>query len=532
MIDELHVVNIGVIEDLTVPFGTGMTVISGETGAGKTLIVDALMLLGGSRAEGSLIRSGSNHARVEARFRDGEGESIIARQVNVGEPSRAYIDHQLCRAGDLSDFSSSLFHVYGQHEAQLLFSTAAQALTLDGYCGVDYSRLIELKEKLKQTQEHLQLLGGDERARQRELFVCQSELDEIVAADLKDSNEESILKEELELLSNAVEFRESLMRVQQLLIDGNSQASAMDQLGEARRILVHSGKYASNAECVSELIGSLNDLGHDIRMEIERLDPDPDRLEHLHERLQQLARIKRRYGDTLLEVIEYREKISARIDELNSFELVASNLEKEIEAYRRDIKVVEDEILSIRREGSRRLAHGVVERLHSLAMPHAVFEVQLDHSGIGDPVIFMFSSNKGEKPGPVAKIASGGELSRLMLAIRLLSQSDVPTMIFDEVDAGIGGRTAASVGEALAELSQTKQVIVVTHLAQIASYANNQISVTKSIRNGRTVTEAKSVSGEDRVMELARMLSGQNESEKAKEHARELLANAKSRIGN
>ncbi|TAN20406.1 MAG: DNA repair protein RecN [Actinomycetota bacterium] len=532
MLDELHVLNIGVIEDLTVQLGPGMTVISGETGAGKTLIVDALVLLCGNRADGSLIRTGSSYARVEARFRERETESVLARQMSVGDSSRAYINNQLCRAVDLSEISSRLFHVYGQHEAQLLFSSSAQAATLDNYSEIDYSNLLELRLRLREAEEHLQLLGGDERARRRELYICQSEFDEIAAADLKDPEEEAALKEELELLSNAVEFREALATVQTLLIDGDSQATAMDQLGEARRMLAHTGKYSSIVEHLSGMIEDLNDIGRDIRMEMEHLDPDPGRLEQLHERLQKLSKLKRKYGDTLREVIDYRERVATRIAELNSFELVASNLESEMEAYRVQIKAVEDEILSLRREGSKSLATGVADRLRSLAMPHGVFEVRLGQSGIGDPVTFMFSSNPGEKLGPVAKIASGGELSRLMLAIRLLSGSDVQTMIFDEVDAGIGGKTAVSVGKALAELSLSKQVIVVTHLAQVASFARNQIAVTKSIRNGRTVTEARVVSGEDRVEELARMLSGQNESEKAKEHARELLTNANGRSAN
>ena len=205
---------------------------------------------------------------------------------------------------------------------------------------------------------------------------------------------------------------------------------------------------------------------------------------------------------------------------------MASSLEEEIEGYEIEIRHLESEVLSLRQVGANDLSKGVMERLASLAMPNGRFEVHFGKAATGDPVSFMFSSNRGERLGPVSKVASGGELSRLMLAIRLISPSTVPTMIFDEVDAGIGGKTAVSIGAALAELSKTKQVIVVTHLAQVASFADRQIAISKEEENGRTITSGKLVEGEERVSELARMLSGQNDSVKAKDHAREMLSRA------
>ena len=218
--------------------------------------------------------------------------------------------------------------------------------------------------------------------------------------------------------------------------------------------------------------------------------------------------------------------MAARIEELSSFEILAGRLEAEIQEYIAEIGRLEGEILETRLKAAQRLSSGVAKRLSSLAMPNGRFEIHLGKSGVGDPVSFMFSSNAGERLGPVSKVASGGELSRLMLAIRLMSGTRVPTMIFDEIDAGIGGKTAISVGEALAELSATKQVIVVTHLAQVAAFANQQIAISKRVENGRTITIGRRVDGEERVSELARMLSGHKESEKAKDHARELLSNS------
>ncbi len=526
MLDELHVVNIGVIEDMTIQLGPGMTVISGETGAGKTLIVDALSLLGGQRTDANLIRSGFTTAKVEGRFRVADSETVVARQISASEPSRAYINNSISRAGDLADLSVDLFHIYGQHDAQLLFSATAQAATLDSFCSVDHSRLQDARSRLRQARARLAELGGDERSRQRELLVCQSEFDQIAAVGLTDPEEESRIKLELELLSNALEFRHSLEQVQAALIEGNEHASAMDQIGEARRLLTHTRNYTSIVDRLSMEINSLREVGREIRMEIERLEPDPERFEQLQQRLMELSKIRRRYGDSLSEVIDYRDKIAKRIEVLSSFELMASSLEEEIEGYEIEIRRLESEVLSLRQVGANDLSKGVMERLASLAMPNGRFEVHFGKSATGDPVSFMFSSNRGERLGPVSKVASGGELSRLMLAIRLVSPSTVPTMIFDEVDAGIGGKTAVSIGAALAELSKTKQVIVVTHLAQVASFADRQIAISKEEENGRTITSGKLVEGEERVSELARMLSGQNDSVKAKDHAREMLSRA------
>ena len=526
MLDELHVVNIGVIDDMTIQLGPGMTVISGETGAGKTLIVDALSLLGGQRADTNLIRSGYTTARVEGRFYAADSETVVVRQISASEPSRAYINNSIARAGDLGDLSVDLFHIYGQHDALLLYSTTAQAATLDSFCYVDHSRLHDARSRLRQARARLAELGGDGRSRQRELFVCQSEFDQIAAVGLTDPEEESRIKAELELLSNAIEFRQSLEQVQAALIEGNEHASAMDQIGEARRLLTHTRNYAQIVDRLSGEIDSLREVGREIRAEIDRLDPDPGRFEQLQERLLELSKIKRRYGDSLKEVIDYRERVSKRIEALSSFELVASRLEEEIEGYEVEIGQLESEVLSSRRTGADDFSKCVMERLASLAMPNGRFEVHFGKSATGDPVTFMFSSNSGERLGPVSKVASGGELSRVMLAIRLVSPSTVPTMVFDEVDAGIGGKTAVSIGEALAELSKSKQVIVVTHLAQVASFADRQIAISKMEENGRTITSGKFVEGEERVSELARMLSGHHDSVKARDHAREMLSRA------
>lgn len=523
MLDELHVVNMGVIEDLTIQLGPGMTVISGETGAGKTLLVDALSLLSGSRADPGVVRTGSDFARVEARFVNGARETVAIRQIGSSDRSRSYIDGVLCRVGDLASSLSGLFHIYGQHEALALFSADAQGTTLDEFLGIDYSVVKGLRKDLRSAQERLARLGGDERSRQRELSVCQIEFNELEAADLHDPEEEIHLRLELDRLSNALEFRNSLESAYALLIEGDEAPSAMDLLGQARGVLQHNHSYEAIEARIGEQIALLRETGSELLKEREFLDPNPERLDQLHSRLHFLSQLKRRYGDTLAEVIDYKTNISKRLNELSSYELIASQTEQEIRGLEDEIASEEASILQERKAGGLVFSSAVMERLRDLAMPNARFAIDFSFSGVGDPISFMFSPNQGEKLAPVSKVASGGELSRIMLAIRLISASMVPTMVFDEVDAGIGGSTALSVGRALAELAKEKQVIVVTHLAQVAAFAAGQIAISKIEVDGRTVTIANPVSGDERVAELARMLSGHKDSKKARDHARELL---------
>lgn len=525
MLDELRVCNLGVIEDLSIQFGPGMTVLSGETGAGKTLIVDALSLILGARADASLIRSGSKMARIEARFQFPDQEMLVCRQLSQDEPSRAYINGSLARVTDLVEVIRDSLHIYGQHEAQGLLSSAIQASIFDDYCKIDYSNLNQLKHSLSTTLARLEQLGGDERSRQRELDLCKLEYEELVNAQLGTPDEDQAIKDEIDLLSNAQQYMEALSNAYMFAIEGSNSESAMDLLGNAKRALGHL-PYQGLDERVEELILGLREIGRDISIEIERLDSDPSRLEELHQRLQVLNRLKRRYGDTLGDVIKYRDYLDRRIAELSSYELVAQEIESEIVSLETEISAEELRIFDIRRHSCREFTDQVRSRLHKLAMAQADFAVELGDSPIGNPVTFLFSSNPGEKMASIAKVASGGELSRIMLALRQLATTSVPTIVFDEVDAGIGGQSALAVGQALAELATKTQILVVTHLAQVAAFARNQVAISKHVVEGRTVTTAQPVTGEDRVAELARMLSGHKDSEKARAHAGELLNDA------
>lgn len=520
--DELHVSNLGVIEDLTINLGPGMTVLSGETGAGKTLIVEALGLILGGRGDTGLIRSGANVARVEARFISDESELVVGRQISSGEPSRAYINGSISRISEISETVSEILHIYGQSEAQSLLSNAIQGAILDRFCGIDYSRYNSLVLERQNLQKRLDLLGGDERSRQRELDLCNLEFEELTKADLTDSGEDQRLKDEINFLSNALEYQSRISEARTLLLERTDGESAMDLLGRARNALSAIPGTDLVAK-LDEIIIALREVVRDVVFDGETLDSNPARIEELHYRLQLINRLKKRYGETLGEVIAYRDNLAKRIDELSDDEINAQRIEEDIAKFDELISAEESRILGDRNDGSEHFAKAVQSRLKALAMPNAIFGVELSDTPLGDPVSFVFSSNPGEKLNPVAKAASGGELSRIMLAIRLSTDLVVPSMIFDEIDSGVGGQSALSIGKSLAELAKRVQVIVVTHLAQVAAFAQSQIVISKRVVDGRTLTSADLVEGDSRVAELARMLSGHEHSEKAKAHARELL---------
>lgn len=523
MLDELHVSNLGVIEDLTINLGPGMTVLSGETGAGKTLIVEALGLILGGRGDTGLIRSGANMARVEARFMSDKRELIVSRQISSNEPSRAYINGSISRISEISDTVSKVLHIYGQGEAQSLLSNASQGEILDSFCSTDYFRYESLVNQRQGLQRQLYELGGDERSRQRELDLCSMEFEELTKASLDDSSEDQKLKDEIEFLTNFLEYQSRMSEARTLLLESTNGESAMDLLGRARNAL--SGIPGNDlVSRLDEIIIALREVGHEVAIEGEASELNPGRIEELHYRLQLLNRLKKRYGESLEDVITYRDNLAKRIDELSDYEIHAQRIEEDLLKIENLISIEEKRILAERKEGGALFSSAVEARLKLLAMPNSIFDIEFGGTPLGDPVSFVFSPNPGEKANPVAKAASGGELSRIMLAIRLSTDLVVPTMIFDEIDSGVGGQSALSIGKSLAELSKRVQVIVVTHLAQVAAFAQHQIVISKRVVDGRTLTGAELVEGDNRVAELARMLSGHEHSDKARAHARELLS--------
>ncbi|HUF85440.1 MAG TPA: DNA repair protein RecN [Acidimicrobiia bacterium] len=531
MLVELRVAELGIVADLTLVLGPGLTAITGETGAGKTLLVEAVDLFVGGRADASIVRDGAKEARVEGRFVDEEtGEEVIlARTVPVDGRSRAYVDGRLATVGELAERGAALVDLHGQHAHQSLLAPAVQRAALDHFAGPPATDALvayhAARDDERRRRDELAALGGDDRARARELDLLRFQISEIEAAALTDAGEDVTLEAEEALLADAAAYREALGAAYSAV-----EGAAVDAVGAAASALDGRAPFAELAARLRSAQAELADLGRELRMAREQVTSDPQRLEQLRTRRQLLRDLTRKYGETLDEVIAYGREARRRLDELEGFEERARVLEEQRAAAAQAAATASAALSRARHVAARPLAEEIAPHLHELAMPAARFEVQIEAGEPGDDgadkVTFLLGANPGELPRPLAKVASGGELSRAMLAARVVLSEAPPTLVFDEVDAGIGGEAGAAVGRLMADLAPRHQVLCVTHLAQVAAFADAQVVVKKREEAGRTVAIAQAVSGDGRVNELSRMLAGVGESEHARSHATELLERA------
>lgn len=523
MLTELHIEALGVIERLNLVLGPGMTALTGETGAGKTMLIEAIDLLVGGRADPVLVRVGADEARVEGRFVVGDTETVVARVVPREGRSRAYIDGRLATAAQLAELGAQWVDVHGQHAHQSLLATAVQRGALDRFAGVDLEPLQSARAEISRIETELAALGGDERARAREIDLLRYQLDELERAQLNDPDEEEALDLLEDELAGALAHRESGAAAAGALSD---DGGALDSVRSAIAALGSRGPFGAETQRLRSAAAELDDIAAELRHRVDRIEDDPERLAEVRARRQLLVELRRKYGDTLADVMRERDQVGERLAELESRDLRAAALDGALAGARRAESAAAAVVGAARREAAPRLAAAVESHLASLALPKARLEVAVGHEDPGDEVQFRLAANPGSPPLPLAKVASGGELARTMLALRLVLTEAPETLLFDEVDAGIGGAAAVAVGAALAELGGRHQVLVVTHLPQVAAAADTQMEVIKSVRKGVTTTSVRPLAGDERVVELSRMLAGRADSESARAHAAELLANS------
>ncbi len=552
MLVELAVANLGVIDELALVLGPGMTALTGETGAGKTLLVEAIELLMGGRADPLLVRPGATEATVEGRFVVNGEERVVTRVVPEQGRSRAYVDGRMATATVLAELGGALVDLHGQHDHQSLLSGAVQREALDRFAHVDLTPVSSARAALAGVTAELAALGGDAGARAREADLLAFQRGELEAAGLHDPAEDEALSLEEDRLADAVAHREAAAIAQAALTgDGDgalpsgAAPSALDALGTATGALGNRRPFASVAERLRSIQAELADAATELRSLAETIEDDPARVAAVRERRQLLHDLVRKYGSARIEgtatageapsrtaataalsgVIAYGLAVSERLDALAAHDERAAALEARAEALAAAQLEAEAVVGRSRRTAAPRLARAVSSHLGELGMAKARLEVKVG-DGFGDDVAFLLSANPGSPPLPLTRVASGGELARTMLALRLVLSSSPPTLVFDEVDAGIGGAAALAVGRALAALGADRQVLVVTHLPQVAAFADAQVAVAKQARGRRTVSTADPVHGVDRVVELSRMLSGSPDSSVAREHAAELLSGA------
>jgi len=528
LLSELVVRDLGVIAESRLVLGPGMTALTGETGAGKTMLVDAIELLVGGRADPTMVRVGADEARVDGRFLLDDpdaatGEVVLSRVIPRTGRSRAYIDGRPATATELSEWGRRLVDLHGQHAHQSLLSTRVQREVLDAFGGIDLGPWRAARRRLAELDAQLAELGGDPRARAREIDLYRFQVDELDRAALDTPDEDAALERAQDVLADADAHREAAAAAVEAL---TGESGGVDRLGSASGVLAGRAPFVDLDERLRALVAELTDVSTELRDRGEGIEQDPERLAAIRERRQLLRDLRRKYGDSLEDVIAYADEARARLAELESHDERAAQLDRE----RAEVLDVEQEaaaeVGAARRAAAPDLARAIEEQLLQLAMPAARVEIQIGDDPAGESTEMMLAANKGGDPLPLAKAASGGELARTMLGIRLVLTAGPPVLVFDEVDAGIGGEAAVAVGRALAALAPGHQVLVVTHLPQVAAHAHAQVAVTKHDDAERTVSIARLLDDDERVLELSRMLSGDSQSDAAHDHAAELLARA------
>ncbi len=523
MLVELAVRNLGVIAEARIPVQGGLVALTGETGAGKTMVVEALSLLSGGRADPARVRAGCDEAVVEGLFAVGDTEWVLRRVVPATGRSRSYVNGDLSTAANLAELAGSLIEIHGQHAQQALLRPAAQRDALDRFAGVDRARLRELRDVRRSLLRKLDEAGGDERAREREIDLLRHQIAEIdaVAPEL---DEERELEEAEDLLAGAVGHRQAAERSLELV---GGEGAAVDRLARACDELEAHAPFAGTVERLRALSIELDDSLSELRSLAEGIEPDTERLEQVRARRHELATLRRKYGETIPAVLEFAAEATARLEELSSLDQRREQLRAQLDEVDAELRAECRRVGALRRRAAPKLAVAIRELLVELAMANAQVELAVEDTEAlpeaGEAVEIRLASNPGAATGPLQRVASGGELSRVMMALRLVLSGGPPTMVFDEVDAGIGGEAALAVGRSLAALGEDRQVFVVTHLPQVAAFADHQLRVAKQVDGTVTVTTVESLNDSDRVVELSRMLSGSPGSSTAQEHASELL---------
>jgi DNA repair protein RecN (Recombination protein N) len=519
---ELSVANLGVIDRLTLPIPRGMIALTGETGAGKTLLVDAISLLVGGRADPGMVRPGADEAVVDGRFELEGEERVLSRVVPADGRSRAYVDGRPATAAALAELGARLVDLHGQHSHQSLLRADAQREALDLYGRVDLTELVAARRALAAVDAALADLGGDERARARELDLVRFQVDELDSADLERPDEDAELDRTEELLANAVDHQELASTVLATLIDDDG---ARDQIASVLAQLDADGPFAEPAIRLRGVVAELEDVGDLVRSIGDGIEPDPEELERVQARRRLLRELCRKYGDDLAAVIDERDSLRMRLKELEDHDIVAAELDARRNEATARLADAQAQVRKAREAAAPGLAKAIEGNLTDLAMPKA--RIGIDVAGPdGGEVELQLAANPGTPLQALAKVASGGELARTMLAVRGVLSEAPPVLVFDEVDAGVGGQAGFAVGRSLASLGDRHQVLVVTHLPQVAAFADAHLAVEKRQGDDETVSEIRLLDAGAQLVELARMLSGQPDSETARKHAQELIDEA------
>ena len=525
MITNLHIKNIGIIEDLNIDFNKGLNVLTGETGAGKTLIIDSLQIISGGRFSKEMIRRGENNSFVELCMyvpnspKAEDGNIIVSREINTNGKNMCKINGRMVTVNELKEFMAEFIEIHGQNDTQGLLNSKKHLNYLDGFSG---EKLVKLKNRYQELyleyiriQKELKANFGDDKERQRKIDLLQYQIKEIEEADLKE-NEEEELEEQRNIIANSAKISENLQKANSLIEDGG-----IDNISMAIRALEKiediDKKYQETSTNLKNLYYELQEVARDINGYKDDTYFDENERNEIEERLDLIRLLKRKYGNTIKEILEYREKIEQELDKIENAEEYNNKLKKQIKEIETEMTEKAQEMHEIRKLAGSKLSLEINNELQELEMKNAKISVNVKYveneffTTGKDIVKFYIATNVGEEEKELSKIASGGEMSRIMLAIKkvLAEYDNISILVFDEIDTGISGKAANSVGNKLKSIAGNHQVLCISHLPNIVAQADYNYFISKNVIEDRTKTQIKLLKENEVIEEIARISSGE-----------------------
>ena len=534
MLNLLHIENIAVIECAEISFHTGFNILTGETGAGKSIVIDAISAILGERAYRDMIRTGENKASVRAVFTqvpelpwfqengvEYDPETVIHREIYLDGKNVCRVNGTLVTVSILRKLGIQLINIHGQHDSAALFDESNHLKYLDLFSECEpmleeyracYCEVSDLKKEIER-------MTMDEGEKLRKMETLRFQIEEISKADLQPGEDET-LEERRKVLQNAEKLSDGMYAAVECLYGGDDTDGAAGLLSQAERELARLKRYTDAYdklhESVTELMYQVQDVAEQVRDARDDLSYSGDELERIESRLDVIHRLRRKYGATCEDILEYLQKAQTELDEITFADDMLEKLQRNLVKAEKKAWDAAQKLRQIRKEGAQRLSAQILSELAQLDMPRVQFSCEFEETGLtadgADTVAFYMSANAGEALKPMSKVASGGELARIMLAMKnvLAQQDNIDTLIFDEVDTGVSGRAAQKVAQKLRSVSAHKQVLCVTHLPQLAALADTHMLIAKEERNGRTYTTVTPLDFEGRKMELARIIGGAN----------------------
>lgn len=555
MLSELSITNFAIIERLSISFEKGLTVLTGETGAGKSIIIDAIHLLVGGRGSSDFVRHGEDRAEIEGLFllenastvydkaqelgiKIEDDMVVLRREITKSGKSVCRINGKLVTIAILREMGGSLVDIHGQHEHQELMDETKHLSLLDQFGSKQITKSLseyeQIYAKYEQAIRKLKSLNDNEQQMAQRVDLYQFQLNEIVQAQLQLDEDEKLMDEKKQL-SNFERIFESVQTSYNALKDEQKGLDWISLvMGEMETAAELNPEYKDMAEAVSNSYYMLEEVAGSLRNQLDNLEYDPQRINEIEARLNEINGLKRKYGQTISGILEYGAKIEEELETLLNKETHIDQLKKEILSLKKDLIIEGNELTSLRKKLAGDLTDAIHNELKQLYMQKTVFEVKINSgetfiSKLGmDEIEFYLSTNPGEPLKPLSKIASGGELSRIMLALKSIfsKHREITSIIFDEVDTGVSGRVAQAIAEKIHKVSTDSQVLCISHLPQVAAMADTHLYIEKETQDGRTKTKVKDLDHEGKIKEIGRMISGVEITDITKKHAQELLETA------